>query len=316
MYALILCILSGATPSDFLLGADKGFGLSYYETSTSTPRSLFQGKRVDGYRGALRESAPRISPQRKYAAFLTENPDESKDNQELHVVDLQGTPVFARDNVYTFSWSPTDNAIVYIAGKRFERSTAVTSRQVFLRDLQKNKEEVIAQGVETVYWAQYDGQIYLRYSQANSTVYNPDTRSTTRCPYHDVFFSPDGRYYFTLPDSPPSRIYSRATNTDVTDEFLPTAASQMVGGIRWLGPDHLLLFRTAGGEGEQRSRIVLGLAEHKVRRVTNYILTIVEGTYDLVLSRLPEGGFTVVPLDSLPIVSETEEGEAAKPTGK
>ena len=312
MWAIIFCILSGAAPSDFLLGADKGFGLSYHEASTSIPRSLFRGKRIRGGSGGVEECAPKISPQRKYAAFLTEDPDETMDNQELHIVDLLGMPVFTRENVITFSWCPADNAIAYITGKPFSRGGDEVSRRVFLHDLQKNSEEVIAQGVESVHWAQYDGQIYLRYSPSMSTVYNVDTRSTTSCPYHDVFFSPDGRYYFTLPESPPSRIYLRATNTDITEEFLPIAASQMVGGIRWLGSDHVLLFRTTGGGGEKTSRIVLGLAEHKVRLVPNYILTIVEGTYDLVLSKHPESGFTVVPLDSLPIVSQTEEGEAAK----
>ena len=312
MYAIIFCILSGAAPSDFLLQGDKGFELSYYEANTNTQRSLFKGKRIYGDLQTSEHTVPAISPQQKYVAFLTDDPDKAKDDQELHIVDLHGAPVFARDSVYTFSWCPTDNAIAYITGKPFHRFGDAASRHVFLRDLQKNTEEIIAEGVESVHWAQYDGQIYLRYSPSKSTVYNMDTRSTAPCPYPDVFFSPDGRYYFTLPGDSPSRIYLRATNTDVTEDFFLTVASQMVQPLRWLGSDHLLLYRTNDTGGQKTSRIVLGLAEHKVRLVPNYILTIVDGTQDLVLSKHPESGFTIVPLNSLPIMSQTEEGEAAK----
>jgi hypothetical protein len=150
----------------------------------------------------------------------------------LVIIDTFGNIICSTgDNARRYSWSPDGKKLAYIAGTYIEGGFGFRTTGVFLidvpscikRKIVKDYPHPTADGDEgggyDLNWAVHDSNLYVQEYPAlgGNYSYDPKTGKTKQVAYKGIYFSPDGRYYFSLdPEVLQVDLYVTATNEDIT----------------------------------------------------------------------------------------------------
>jgi hypothetical protein len=228
----------------------------------------------------------------------------------LKVIDLDGNELVCAPGVASYTWSPSSLQIAYITGVDREGYPGFSPTGCWILDVATGERHQFAAGAYDIYWAAHDGCIYLTDFQPNVQRYDPKSGSLEEMPYHGVFFSEDGRYYY-YPGYEGSgfRVYETASNTDCTGEhaflaFRPHSLNAQ-GWVR----DHILAFDpSASGE---RSSKLFDLDTGIARKAGGIAIGAVPGGDSLLLLR--EGAFVQRPLTAMEVIPPLGELFAKPP---
>lgn len=117
----------------------------------------------------------------------------------LRVIGFDGIERHTVPGVRRYRWSPDSQSIVYLTGPYAENGQGFKSAGTYIYDLaSKTSKQIAPWGYEAM-WAPFDGAIYIWYSGAEGKDvlrFDPATGALTDTPYRDIFFSPDGVYFY------------------------------------------------------------------------------------------------------------------------
>lgn len=117
----------------------------------------------------------------------------------LRVIGFDGIERHTVPGARRHRWSPDSRNIVYLTGPYAENGQGFKSTGTYIYDLASKESRQIAPWGYDATWTAFDGAIYIRYSGAEGKDvlrYDPATDALTDTPYRDIFFSPDGLYYY------------------------------------------------------------------------------------------------------------------------
>jgi len=150
----------------------------------------------------------------------------------LVIIDTSGNVICSTgDDARRCSWSPDGTKLAYITGLFREEGMGFKPTGVYILDIPdcikvnvvRNYPHISEDGDEgygyDLNWASHDSILYIQglsHSGGNYS-YNPRTGKTQQVDYRGIYFSPDGRYYFSLsPEVLQVDLYVTATNEDIT----------------------------------------------------------------------------------------------------
>lgn len=165
-----------------------------------------------------------VQPRGHEYAVLPEN--------NLIIVDVSGNIICSTgDNARVVSWSPDGTKLAYITGLFREEGIGFKPTGVYVigipdctkvkvvRDYPRMSEDGYDGCGYDLNWALHDSVLYIQESShwGGNYSYNPKTGKTQQVDYKGIYFSPDGRYYFSLdPEVLQVDLYVAATNEDIT----------------------------------------------------------------------------------------------------
>lgn len=147
----------------------------------------------------------RVSPNSQLIAMLGStdefhNANSSTQYQKwrLFVVDLAGKEILVQDSVWRFAWAPDGKKIAWISGILYEGKGLPKSYRLQIYDIEKRTTRDLGPSDEIdLSWSIFDGRIYSMRRKYKVSRINPENGSRTATNYKGIFFSPDGKYYFT-----------------------------------------------------------------------------------------------------------------------
>lgn len=159
-------------------------------------------------------------------AFICREKREDEDSVTalLRIIDRTGHvhhSVFAQDGIRRISWGPDGDRIAYTTAKLHgEDEDRYRDRRTYIYCLKTRASEKVVDGGSNIYWASFDGCLYVYDLQLPTVVsrYDADKKEIAETDYKDIRFSPGGTYYYVYPDSPDGfEMYERATGKLVVD---------------------------------------------------------------------------------------------------
>jgi len=172
-----------------------------------------------------------LSPNRKYIAALEPVMDTVT---RLIILNPSGEILHALyGNVKLYDWSPDGYKIAYITGGFLDEGVGMKPTGVYVFDLNDSTKTRITKdfphrkferykgGGHNLRWARHDGNLYIvEVPQAGGNyMYDPRTGKTTQVSHKGIYFSPDGKYYFSRPAEDFPRMYVTATDEDISERI-------------------------------------------------------------------------------------------------
>jgi hypothetical protein len=150
--------------------------------------------------------------------------------------------------------------IAYIVGD-YSENEGFSSKGTWLLNMETGEQRQIHDRGYDVAWAEFDQCFYIADVRNDRSLmrkverYNIKTKNLEVTPYYGVDFSTHGTYYHTRTDEPSDlKVYLRATNENISAQYLPMFQRCFNGNPScWLN-DHMIVF-PAYSKGE-KSRIV------------------------------------------------------------
>ena len=119
-------------------------------------------------------------------------------NAILRVMTIQAQEVKNINYVREYVWSPDGNKIAYITGDSYDGGLGFKTTGTWIYDLTTDETKKIYDAGLAVFWAAFDNNLYIWYpDQPEVRRYNVGTDTLESTSYKDIYFSPDGQYYYS-----------------------------------------------------------------------------------------------------------------------
>jgi len=175
-----------------------------------------------------------------YLAFLVSGTltdahgGDADSSQHLVVVTPEGKPVKVVPNVRYYRWSPSKSEIAVLIGSQIEGGLEFDPTKTCTIDISTGEEIEIPVLAYDLYWASHDNRIYFYVLHNPVVVFDPEDRTTTATPYHGIYFSPDGSYYY-CPSMEGSPFYLyRTENNELVKSSNPILQKEILFPEGWL----------------------------------------------------------------------------------
>ncbi len=132
----------------------------------------------------------------------------------LIILDRNGNLLYTfEEDIRKVAWSPGSDKLACIAGTYHEGGFGFTPTGVWVYDINTGEKKKIAERARQIRWAEFDNNIYFKKYR-----YNPETDKIDTTNFKDIYFSPNGKYYF-VPSNPEAetefQLYETATNKEI-----------------------------------------------------------------------------------------------------
>ncbi len=187
------------------------------------------------------------SPDGKYFAALLTEPEFRKTsnglfflNHELLVFSRTGEVTLSRPRVQAYDWSPDGHKLACIIGTDYEGEGFGPESLIVIRIDGRTELSRKSESDEDISWANHDSMIYTT-DMVHVFRVNPRTGARSATKYKGIFFSPNGKYYYSANyEGGTFGVYERTTNKEITPSGYYDMPS--VGYIRWLPGGSSLVF--------------------------------------------------------------------------
>lgn len=188
---------------------------------------------------------------------------EGSEMDSVRIVTRAGETVRTLPDARFSAWgmdSTGADYIAYIVGD-YSENEGFSSKGTWLLNVETGEQRQIHDRGYDVAWAEFDQCFYVAdvrndgSPMRNVERYNLRTKKPEETSYYGVDFSTHGTYYHTRTDDPSDlKVYLRATNENISAQYLPMFQRYFNGNPScWLN-DHMIVF-PAYSEGE-KSRII------------------------------------------------------------
>jgi len=173
--------------------------------------------------------------------FIVDRNGQSYVDHQLMMFADNGRLLHELPGIQRYSWSPNGQSIVCITGTDFE-GFGFKADELIVVDMATWRQTVLESGTtyQDVFWAGFDSMIY---ATDHTRVFRIDPLNAKKAvtKYAGIYFSPDGRYYFSANyEGGTFSIFDRLTNRDITP--MEYKGSPAVNFHRWLPQGSTLIF--------------------------------------------------------------------------
>ncbi len=174
-----------------------------------------------------------VSPNNKYIAAINISerevmPDSVEAPYLYGLMVLHGNGELAHRldmDVRRYVWSPDGKQIAFLTFAPCRKTywwSCPTG--AWILDVETSEVTKISEGAMEINWAAFDGAIYLYehprlYERGRVMRWDPVSGELQPTDYHDIYFSPDGKYYLSLwkDEARPTRLYDATSNELIYD---------------------------------------------------------------------------------------------------
>lgn len=200
-----------------------------------------------------------VSPKGKYIAFIDCPKDVKTSNKNsLKIYSSEGELLhFINDDVRKYSWNANDENIALISGANYEGGIGFSPENVIIYNLGKKSKESLGgmmkeYGAYDVAWSPDNSKLYIKTLKKYSVFqYDISTKTLVLTNFNDIYFSPDGKYYYQKRNFEINKdfaVFNATTNEkiklDSTISRLNNLNKNEYGKLLGWAPDedHVLLF--------------------------------------------------------------------------
>jgi len=182
-------------------------------------------------------------------------PDEKS---SLIIIDTNGNIVSIIDDAVLFDWAPSGDKIVFGTGIFWTDAGYPKAKRLWIYDIKStNNEDIGVASAWNLAWAKFDSLIYIA---EKGCIYKIDYRdhSKLKTPYRDLYFSPDGKYYYKANrEGGGFYLYETMSNRDITPPYINKEENRV---NHWISKNELVV-----GDGINDNKII-NLATGKVKK--------------------------------------------------
>lgn len=169
-----------------------------------------------------------VSPNNKYIAAINISerevmPDSVEAPYLYGLMVLHGNGELAHRldmDVRRYVWSPDGKQIAFLTFAPCRKAYWwACPTGAWILDVETSEVTKISEGAKDINWAAFDGAIYLYehtrlYPRGRVMRWDPVSGELQPTDYHDIYFSPDGKYYLSLwkDEARPVRLFNAHTN--------------------------------------------------------------------------------------------------------
>lgn len=181
------------------------------------------------------------SPKADVLAAISRPREFDQSSSKLLLFTKEGKLLITIPDVQRYAWSPDGKAIACITGTDVEGFGFRADKLILINSVDWSQ-RVLKEGItyQDIFWAEFDSMIYTTDYQYVYRI-DPRARKVEKTKYQGIYFSPDGRYYYSANyEGAGFGVYERATNRDVTPEGYK--ANPAVNFHQWLPEGSTLVF--------------------------------------------------------------------------
>jgi len=207
-------------------------------------------------------------------------------------------------------WSPDGSKVAFVTGLADEKLYDTYEKaETFIYDVSQGKVCKIFHGGARVYWAAFDGNLYIYDRRSDPVVhcYVPITEKIQATEYKDIHFSPDGKHYYIRPRdvSEGLPLYVSKTNDAVASLTVSNVSPIALARLeprQWFDNDWIIcIIQTGSSDFYGLPMYLLNVRSGEIRKAHHHIVS--PYTADSVVLRLSSESLLLEKISEMSVVS-------------